>query len=234
MQPRNTAGRVLLFVFVAIGSTLLPRDAVRAQRGSGAQPATARPSSPAQAETASKPPTSAVQKAVVEFASQHHPELGQLLASLRRHDRSQFNKAVLDLNLTVERLARTQARSPERYQLDLDAWKLDSRIQLLAARMSMDDSPKLQTELKQLIEQRLEVRALQWEQERERLRARIDKLDKSIEVLRTHPTEAVERELNRLTNLSRSRARSKSNSAEATSDSEPRRLSPRPGGGEAK
>lgn len=135
---------------------------------------------------------------VLEFAATHHPELADLLVQLRSDDPREFEQAIRDLNRTRERLERMKEKTPERYELELNAWKLDSRIRLLAARLAMSSDPQLEKELKSALRQRVEVRAKMLAAERERLEARIEGIDKTLSDLRQHPDQIADREFARL------------------------------------
>lgn len=135
---------------------------------------------------------------VLEFAATHHPELADLLVRLRSDDPREFEQAIRDLNRTRERLERMKEKTPERYELELNAWKLDSRIRLLAARLAMSSDPQLEKELKSALRQRVEVRAKLLAAERERLEARIEVIDKTVSDLRQHPDQIADREFARL------------------------------------
>lgn len=140
------------------------------------------------------------------FAKLHHPELAKLLAQLKESNPAGYEQAVRDLFRTSERLARSQSRTPDRYEADLAMWKLDSRIRLLAARTAMGDSEETRAKLKELILQKGELQLKQMEAERDRITARLEKLNVSIENVTARRDEAAERELDRLLNSARSRA----------------------------
>ncbi len=140
------------------------------------------------------------------FAKLHHPELSKLLAQLKESNPAGYEQAVRDLFRTSERLARSQSRTPDRYEADLAMWKLDSRIRLLAARTAMGDSEETRAKLKELILQKGELQLRQMEAERDRITARLEKLNASIENVTARRDEAAERELDRLLNSARSRA----------------------------
>lgn len=124
--------------------------------------------------------------AAMTFAKLHHPELSELLVRLKKGNRREYDRAVRQLYLTSERLARFKTRfptRPERHKLAVKAWKLDSRIKLLAARMAMSADEKLEAELKAALVERVDVKRRELELERDRLRERVKSLDKSIERL---------------------------------------------------
>lgn len=142
----------------------------------------------------------------LKFAKLHHPELAKLLGQLKEGNPGGYEQGVRDLFKTSERLARVQARTPDRYESDLATWKLDSRIRLLAARTAMGDSDETRAKLKDLLLQKSDEQLKLWKNERERLTARIEKLDASIQNLTSNRDEAAEKELDRLLNSARSRA----------------------------
>lgn len=133
--------------------------------------------------------------AALSFVRQHHPELEDLLVQLRNGNRREYQRAINDLFLASERLANTKERDPLKYELDLKAWKIDSRIRLLAARLAMTENEALQGELKELLLEKLDVQLEQQLLDRERLATRMEKLDAAIERLRTHREQEAQRAL---------------------------------------
>jgi hypothetical protein len=119
--------------------------------------------------------------AALSFVEQHHAELGELLARLKTSNRRGYQQAINELFRTSERLATTKEKDSTRYDFELRIWKLDSRIRLLAARMSMSASPELQAEIKSLLLEKADVQIEQKLFERQRLATRLEKLDASID-----------------------------------------------------
>lgn len=118
--------------------------------------------------------------AALHFARSHHPELADLIERLRKDMRGEYDQAVRQLYQASERLARVKERSEADYDQQLAQWKLDSRIKLLAARMSVSSDSKLEGELKKLLRQRVELKRVQLEQERARAQSRLDRVDESL------------------------------------------------------
>jgi hypothetical protein len=116
----------------------------------------------------------------LEFAKTHHPELASLLEQLRINAPKDFEAAVIDLNRTGERLERVRKNSPERYELELAAWKLDSRVRLLAARLAMGGDSTLEDELRDALEERFDLRIKLLKDERDRLHKRVERLDEQV------------------------------------------------------
>ncbi len=134
----------------------------------------------------------------LEFARIHHPEVARLVTQLRKTKPDQFKSAIRHLIDSKERLERIQIRSPERYDTALEAWKLDSRIRLLAARMTMSGNPELEAELTTALLQRTELRLRQLSDERERLTARLKRIDESISRIESDPEAAAAWDLKRV------------------------------------
>jgi hypothetical protein len=122
--------------------------------------------------------------AALSFVKQHHPELQDLLSPLKMGNRAEYRRAINELFLASERLAASQERDPAKYELDLRAWKIESRIRLLAARLAMTDNDLLQEELKDLLLEKVDIQLEQQLLERQRVAARMERLDTTIERLR--------------------------------------------------
>lgn len=117
------------------------------------------------------------------FARRHHPELADLLDKLQAEMQKQYAQAIRQIYQTSERLARIKERSEEDYKLQLALWKVDSRINLLAARMTKSKDKQLREQLKQLLTERVAVRRNILNRDREKVQARLDRIDKSLKAL---------------------------------------------------
>ena len=127
--------------------------------------------------------------AALAFASEQHPELSYLLLQLRNNSHLEYYQGVREVDRARERLQRTKERSSELYEIELRVWRLDSRIQLLAARLAMTENSSLEDELKNLLRERVAVRLEQMKFERERSATRIERLDRAIAESTEHPDE---------------------------------------------
>jgi len=158
-------------------------------------------SRPGQSTSRKRVPLSKKQHAtVMSFARQHHAELADLLQQLRQRNNSQYNQAAAELHADVERLERLRQRSPDRHRLELELWKLDSHIKLLAARLTMSKKPEVETQLKQALLQRVNLRLLRLRAEQSRLKTRVDRINSAIDELETQPEKAVEVDWKKLQN----------------------------------
>jgi hypothetical protein len=196
-DSRGSHGRRRVFASVVVAGALViggqlvrSASADTAADENKAAPATAEtPDKPAETKPAAPPkdnPDTAKRvladaDAALEFARAHHPELADLIARLKQSNRAEFRRAVRDVNMARVRLERVKEKTPNRYGMALEEWKLDSQIRLLAARSAMsDEDPAVQEELKALLHQRIEKRLKNLTDERDRLAARLAKLNEQI------------------------------------------------------
>jgi hypothetical protein len=145
--------------------------------------------------------TAAREAAAMAFVEQHHPELVELLRYLKEKQPAAYEQAAMDLFRASERLAQQKEVNYDRYELDLALWKVESRIELVAARLKMagPDSPEgesLVGQLKKLLEERHDLRTERVVQERQRIAERAEKLDRQLQTLQANRPQAIERELN--------------------------------------
>lgn len=197
----------------------------------------AKPSATADKTSALTPET--IDKAQA-FATQHHPELGDLLVRLEKYDAAAFADAIDDVHKAMLRIERLGEKNAERGRVELEDWKLTSRIRLLAARLAMSDalssqdpasqdnasegdSAKLiKEEIRVLLVERSELRKSSLTAERERLTERLAKVNKQLGELSERERQTIERELARIeanaTQMSAKRANAALNNAKLTKD----------------
>lgn len=114
------------------------------------------------------------------FIGRHHPELKALLDRLKPMNPTEYEKVVAELFQISENLATLQARDPRRYELDLEAWKARSRVELLAAQLNYNPSPEAESALRQALGTQLDRELAQRRFDREAAEARLKKLNDQI------------------------------------------------------
>jgi hypothetical protein len=144
--------------------------------------------------------------AALTFVRSHHPELADLLAQLKAANVTEYQRAIRDLFLSSEHLAQIEERNPQRYDLELQNWRVNSRIQLLVARMTMQPSPALESELRQVLAERIEVREQLLEFEHERAQSRLAETNARLEEFRKDRSTLVDTWLEELLEQARSTA----------------------------
>ncbi len=122
--------------------------------------------------------------AAMSFVRQHHPELADLLVYLKQANTREYERAMRELFKTSERLAQAKERDNDRYEIELEIWKLESQVRLLVARITMKPQDlALQEKLRSLLLQRVDLRLKRQRLERDRLAARVERLELDIDSL---------------------------------------------------
>jgi hypothetical protein len=159
----------------------------------------------APAESASRL-TAEQQQSALDFVKEHHPQLSTLITRLQKRDPAEYHTALKDVFRTCERLQRMEGRDRQRYEVELKLWKVDSRIRLLAARMAADQSPSMESQLRELLNERTDLRLQQLTLERERLNNRIERIDSQVSQLSSERDTMIDREVERLQRSVRARS----------------------------
>lgn len=147
-----------------------------------------------------KPSEAEREQAAMALVREHHPDLVELLKRLKATKEKDYRQAVRELYRDSQRLESFRQRDEERYSLELRAWQLASRIRLLTAKLSLEDRPELQEELKTALAEQAEVRLAIRKLERDRLAVRLSKLDEEIAGLTARRDEELKRGFDRLLN----------------------------------
>lgn len=192
---------VLLPVFVLLAATVVADDN---------RPATdpaARKMAQAAKETdkskANRPKAASIDENaeadVLEFVSEHHPELADLLEQLKDKNNKEYQKAITDLSRVRQRLHVMQKNDDQRYRLELAIWKAETHIQLLAARLHMDDKAELRDQLRAALNEQVDLRLQLLKYEREIAKDRLSKIESQIKKLDSERSQTIDRQLQVLT-----------------------------------
>lgn len=138
------------------------------------------------------------EQAALDFAAQHHPELVALIEPLKTANPKEYQRAIKELHRTSERLLGIKLRDSVRYELELDAWKLQSQIRLLAARLTMGPDSELETQLRDTLKKKAENQLKLYQNERETLQSRLSQLEKQIDRVSNSREQLVQQEYDRL------------------------------------
>lgn len=135
------------------------------------------------------------------FVAQHHPELADVLDRLKDMNRGKYEQAVAEIIQANDVLARMKDRDPQRHALALESWTLRSQVNLLTARIAGNRDDDAERRLRDLLARQVEVEMAQHRIERDRLKARLDKVEAMIGRLEADREKLVESRLRRLVNL---------------------------------
>ncbi|TWT55769.1 hypothetical protein KOR42_25800 [Thalassoglobus neptunius] len=152
----------------------------------------------------------------LEFAKEHHRELHKLISQLKEMDPQRYESAIAELFESSERLNRFKERVPDRYETEIELWKIDSRVRLLVARSMSGMEEEAREQIRRLLIRRNRVRATQLAREKKKLEERIDRMEQQIDDLQTNTEQLAENELNRLLRSARNRSAAKQRSEGAS------------------
>lgn len=159
------------------------------------------------------------EEAAVAFAQQHHRELAELLTRLKVSFPEEYMKALRELDKTRSRLEKAREYDEDRYAILLREWQLDSRVRLLAARLTMSTSAELEAELRQALAERHDARLQLLTYEREKSKTRILKMDEQIAEHVQNRESSIDREFDRIKKTAETRKKSLAKpAAKRTSD----------------
>ena len=169
------------------------------RKGSSAQKAmSSKPAAVDLSSSAFEPVSPKREAAAVLFAKQHHAELAELLDRLKASHPEQYIKAIRELDRTRDKLEKQRERDADRYAILLREWQVDSRVRLLAARMTMSTSAELETELRAALVERQDVRLQLLTYDREKSKTRVQKMDEQIAEHLQNRESSIDREFDRI------------------------------------
>jgi hypothetical protein len=173
--------------------------------------------------------------AVATFVERNHAELAPLLSHLKSSQPRQYEQAVREIFRVTERLAGIQERDPLLYELEVKLWTAQSRVQVLAARLSMDMTDSLKEELRGALSEQVSARLLVLKHQREQASQRLARMDRDIDQLEANRQAAIDRQVEMLTrtaggknkNAQKKNAQNKSSQDNSKNTTSPKNSSPR-------
>jgi len=147
--------------------------------------------------------------ATLKFAAVHHPELSRLLEHLRKSRPHEFQRATRELNQQIQILHRLQEKNSPRYSQQLELWKTDSQIRVLVAKWSRTKDRDLELEIRELLQQRRDMKLAQLKVEQLRLTGQLQKVEKQIASFEESSDPEIEREWEQLAKKTNSNVRKK-------------------------
>lgn len=139
--------------------------------------------------------------AALDFVREHHPNLAGVVEHLKKSRPEEYDRAIRELVRTAERLAQWRNRDEQRYKLELQAWKVKSRVQLLVARLSMGRDSELEAELKKLLAEHFDIQLELARRNRAQMQERLDKLDEQIGRLEQGRDQALQKQFDVLVGI---------------------------------
>jgi hypothetical protein len=192
--------RTFLFSILSLAALGLTGMLVLGQEG--ASDAVNPPAARGGAKAKNRPPlliTPEREAAALTFVERNHAELTALLAHLKANQPKQYEQALKEIYRVTERLAGIQERDPLLYELEVKHWTAQSRVQLLAARLKMDETSEHRQQLREALSAQIAARLDVLKHNRQQAADRLAKMDKDIAQLEQSRDQMIERQLEVLT-----------------------------------
>jgi len=214
----------------------LTASAPRASADDPPRPARAK-AEPAKPKKAAAVSDADAEAAALAFVRENHPELADLLASLKPMRPDEYRKAIRDLSQVSRALAQLKDRDAKRYALGLEAWKARSQVELLTARLvsAGGTSAELEGELRKAVEAQIDVEIRQQRYEKQAAEERLKKVSENLKRLESRREATAESRFQSLLKKGRSARRQDTARAKTKPSNDPKSavtVTPRAGAGE--
>jgi len=124
------------------------------------------------------------ERRILDFIGKHQSELSKLLTFLRENQPDQYQQALKEMSRSQQRLENLQKRDTELFEIELELWKIKSRIRLIAAEIMVAEEGKnkqvLEEVLRGLIGQEIAQDLARLTLQRRRAVRQLDKLTAEI------------------------------------------------------
>ncbi len=137
--------------------------------------------------------------AVLNFVQRNHAELADLLIVLKTNQPEEYERALREIFRATERMNQIQERDPLQYELEVAAWTAQSRVQLLAAKLKMNESDELMKKLRDGLKAQNEAKIALLKHERQKAADRMSKIDSDIARFETNRDDVIDKQLKLLT-----------------------------------
>lgn len=202
----TSLGRLVL-LFACLAGWVLPTAVAEDEPNAASRPAKAEGDAVLKKGEGAPSLTAEVEQQALGFARSQHPELVPLLERLRDDNPNEYRKALTDLYRAQQKLHRMADQNPERYAIALGLWNVQSRINLLAARLVREADGAHNDTLKSLLAERRQLRIELVELDRTKTAERLSNLDAQLNQLRQDPDGDIEKELSKLKQNASNQAR---------------------------
>jgi hypothetical protein len=153
------------------------------------------------------------EEAVMAFVKLNHPELAQLLKHLKENQPKEYERAIRELFRASDRLTQIHDRDRAQYDLEVQLWKTQSRVQLLTARLKMGESEELKKQLQDLLGEQIDNRAALLRHERQKVATRLSRIDSDLQRLENDRQKVIDKQLQTLTGAAVSKTNAAARSA---------------------
>jgi hypothetical protein len=134
----------------------------------------------------------------LKFVEAHDPALANLLQVLKAMKPKEYDTAINEITKIRRRLEQLQSRDKPLYEVDLEGWKLQSKIDMMMARAVAKEQTLDEKALRELVKQRHENQVKRLRIEQENLKTREKQVQESLERLQSNESERLDQQLSAL------------------------------------
>ncbi len=183
---------LLKLVLFVISFAFVAKIAISAEPASRA-PQTAK-NELADREASSQTVFEQMESEAIGFVKEHHPELVSLLQLLKAMKEKEYDVAIRDIDRARKRLEILAKRALETYQIELDSWKIQSKIDLLLAKGFAHDKAFNTRTLRSHLKDQVENQKKRLKNEQADLAKRQQLIVEQLEKLEGHESERVDQQ----------------------------------------
>ena len=134
----------------------------------------------------------------MKFVEEHDPALASLLQVLKAMKPKEYETAVNEVTKTRKRLEQLQSRDKPLYEVELDGWKLQSKIDMMMARAVAKEQAINEKALRQLVKERHENQVKRLRVEQDNLKTREKQINESLERLQNNESDRLDQQFSAL------------------------------------
>jgi hypothetical protein len=134
----------------------------------------------------------------LKFVEVHDPALASLLQVLKAMKPREYDTAINEITKVRKRLEQLQSRDKPLYEVDLEGWKLQSKIDMMMARAVAKEQTLDEKALRELVKKRHENQVNRLRIEQDNLKTREKQIKESLERLQNNESERLDQQLSAL------------------------------------
>jgi hypothetical protein len=134
----------------------------------------------------------------LKFVEAHDPALANLLQVLKAMKPKEYDTAINEITKVRKRLEQLQSRDKPLYEVDLEGWKLQSKIDMMMARAVAKEQTLDEKALRELVKKRHENQLKRLRVEQYNLQTREKQIKESLERLQSNESDRLDQQVSAL------------------------------------
>ena len=147
----------------------------------------------------SVPLTAERKQELLDFVEANHSELEELLSRLENSKKRRYNQAMAGLDKAVKKLETIKKRTPKRYDVALEQWKLESRIKVAGAQVKLNDTEETRAKLESLVNQLVDFHIQRLKNDRNQIEQRLQQTESRLKEFESNRDKMIEKRIKNAT-----------------------------------